>query len=57
MMFFSIRTTSSPFRRNSAAAETPLKPPPTIRTSHLMSFVERRTVLVPSIIKVVIHQF
>ena len=39
MMFFSISTTLIPFLRNSAAALTPLKPPPTMSTSHLMSFV------------------
>ena len=39
MMFFSISTTLKPLCRNSAAALTPLKPPPTINTSHLIDFV------------------
>lgn len=38
-MFFSIIATLSPLFRNSAAALTPLNPPPTIRTSHLMSLL------------------
>src|SRR5678810_668118 len=38
-MFFSMSTTRSPLRRNSAAALMPVKPPPTISTSHSMSLV------------------
>ena len=57
MMFFSISTTLSPLRRNSAAALTPLNPPPTISTSHLIAFVRGGQYLCPLIIKVVNHQF
>src|SRR5262245_48973391 len=56
-MFFSMSTTFSPLRRNSAAALTPLKPPATISTSHLMSCFSGGQYWCPLIIKVVIHQF
>ena len=46
-----------PFLRNSAAALTPLKPPPTISTSHLMSFVSGGQYVCFLTIRVVIHQF
>ncbi len=57
MMFFSMSTTLNPLRRNSAAALMPLKPPPTISTSHLMSFVRGGQYLCSLTIRVVIHQF
>ena len=57
MMFFSTSTTLNPFFRNSAAALTPLKPPPTMSTSHLMSFVSGGQYLYALTIKVVNHQF
>ena len=57
MMFFSISTTLNPFLRNSAAALTPLNPPPTMSTSHLMSFVSGGQYLWVLTIKVVNHQF
>jgi hypothetical protein len=57
MMFFSISTTLNPLRRNSAAALTPLNPPPTMSTSHLIAFVRGGQYLCSLIIKVVIHQF
>ena len=57
MMFFSMSTTLSPLRRNSIAALMPLNPPPTISTSHLMSFVSGGQYLCALTIKVVNHQF
>jgi hypothetical protein len=40
-----------------AAALTPLNPPPTISTSHLIALVRGGQYLCPLIIKVVNHQF
>jgi hypothetical protein len=56
-MFFSMSTTRSPLRRNSAAALMPLNPPPTISTSHSMSLVSGGQYLWLLISRVVIHQF
>ena len=57
MMFLSISTTLNPFFRNSAAALMPLNPPPTMRTSHLMSLVSGGQYLYACTIRVVNHQF
>ena len=43
--------------RNSAAALTPLNPPPTMSTSHLMSLVSGGQYLCSLTISVVNHQF
>jgi hypothetical protein len=56
-MFFSMSTTRSPLSRNSAAALMPLKPPPTISTSHSMSRVSGGQYRWALISRVVIHQF
>ena len=56
-MFFSMSTTLSPLRRNSAAALTPLNPPPTMSTSHLIALVRGGQYLWWFTNRVVRHEF